>query len=222
MDIQFWFEYLKLFQDISFSSDSLCDIWNWLKISPRPDRGRRARAGLLLLLLACCCCTCRRSLIHVLHLLGVYYPTAGSSRCSPQAGSRRPDPISRQSGRPATEACRAQFSPQRSSCETAETSFVGNRVPNSWGTNKPAVSVAGRNKNSDNETSYNRRRLGVIPGPVLASNFPVVGQDPGFKAESGGIFPWIFCKSIKLCICPRSSLPLIWKNVRYLKTQRDI
>jgi hypothetical protein len=52
----------------------------------------------------CCCCTCRRSLIHVLDLLGVYYPTAGSSSCNPQAGSRRPDPISRQSGRPATEA----------------------------------------------------------------------------------------------------------------------
>ncbi len=153
MDIHFWFEYLKLFQDILFSSDSLWDIWNWLKISPRPDRGRRVRAGLLLLLLACCCCTCRRSLIHDLDLLGVYYPTVGSSRCSPQAGSRRPDPISSQSGHPATEVCRAQFSPQRSSCESAETSFAGNSAQNSWGTNKPAVSVAERNKNSDNDMS---------------------------------------------------------------------
>ncbi len=93
MDIQFWFEYLKLFQDIWFSGDSLWDIWNWLKISPRPELDRLARAGLLLLLLACCCCTCHSSPIHVLDLLGVYYPTANSSPCSPQAGSRRPDPI---------------------------------------------------------------------------------------------------------------------------------
>jgi hypothetical protein len=88
-------------------------------LSEISDTGLRyllARTGVGGLVPACCCCTCRRSLIHVLDILGVYYPTAGSSRCSPQAGSRRPDPIGRQSGRPATEACRVQFSPLRSSC----------------------------------------------------------------------------------------------------------
>jgi hypothetical protein len=88
----------------------------------------RTGVGWLVPACCCCCCTCSHSLIHGLDLLGVYYPTAGSSRCSPQARSPRPDPISRQSARPATEAYRAQFSPQRSSCETAENSFAGNRL----------------------------------------------------------------------------------------------
>ncbi len=155
MDVQFWFEYLKLFQDIWFSSDSLWDIWNWLKIFPRPDRAAAA-AGLLLLHLPPLTDSCFGH-------SRCYYPTAGSSRCSPQDGSRRPDPITCQSGRPATEACRAQLSPHRSSCEIAETSFAGNSVPNSWVTNKPAVSVAERNKNSDNDTSYNPKHQHVFP-----------------------------------------------------------
>ncbi len=137
MDILFWYKYLKLIQDIWFSSDSLWDIWNWLKISPRPDLGRLAHACLLLLL-ACCCCTCCRSPINDLDLPGVYYPTAGSSCCSPQAGSCRPDPIS-------------------------VSLVVCNSVPISWGTNKPAVLVAERNKNSDNDTSYNPKHQHVFP-----------------------------------------------------------
>ncbi len=172
LDIWFWSVHLKFCDDIWKSSDVLWDIWKRLKISPRPDSGRQARACLLLLHLPLLtpplACTLRELGQPQFQHVTQNQPPIPHSILSVEGFNIFPDIwwayILR--WQKASLLCTMSgfalfLQASRGDCGAhliAETSFAGNRVPNSWGTNRLTVSVAERNtsfESFDNDTSYN-------------------------------------------------------------------
>ncbi len=174
-----WFWFWKSYVKISESQMMLSEI------SKNCSRYLLARTGVGKLVPACCCCTCRCALLLLLALqeLGQplfqhvthwhYQPPIPPAILSVEGCNLYSGIwwayILRWQG--ASLLCTmsgfALF--LQASCGDGgaqlipETSFAGNHVPNSWGTNKLTVLVGTRNTKFDNDTSYNPKYQHVFP-----------------------------------------------------------